>query len=46
MVIALMMEAMCAFETSVYFSEKTWRYIPEGHHVHARCFENLKSSHS
>jgi hypothetical protein len=28
-----MMEAVCACETSVYFSETTWCYIPEGCHL-------------
>jgi hypothetical protein len=26
-----MMEAVCTSETSVYFNETTWRYIPEGY---------------
>jgi hypothetical protein len=41
--IALMMEAVCASETSVYFSDTTRRYIPESCHLNARHRENLKS---
>jgi hypothetical protein len=32
---ALMMEAVCNSEISVYFYETTWRYIQEGSHSHA-----------
>jgi hypothetical protein len=32
--IALMMEAVRTSETSVYFNETTWRYIPEGYHIY------------
>jgi hypothetical protein len=28
-IIALMMEAVCIFETPVNFNVTTWRYIPE-----------------
>jgi hypothetical protein len=38
---ALMMESVSTLETSVYFNETTWRYIPEGSHFHRRC-ENVK----
>jgi hypothetical protein len=37
-----MREAVCAFETLVYFNETTLCYIPEGCHLHARRSENLK----
>jgi hypothetical protein len=40
--IALMMEAVCTSESSVYF-ETTWCYIPEVCHLHTHCHENLKS---
>jgi hypothetical protein len=36
-----MMEAERISETSVYFYETTWRYIPKGCHLHTRR-ENLK----
>jgi hypothetical protein len=32
--IALMMEAVCTSETSVYYNENTWRYIPQGSNLH------------
>jgi hypothetical protein len=34
--IALMMEAGCTTETSVYFYETTRRSIPEANHIHYR----------
>jgi hypothetical protein len=40
--ITLMMEAVCISETLVY-SKTTWRYTPEGCHLHIRHCENLKS---
>jgi hypothetical protein len=43
MMIALMMEAASASETSVNFYQTTRRNIPEGSHVHTRDRENLKS---
>jgi hypothetical protein len=39
----LMMKAVRASETLVYFKETTWRYIPERCHLHTRLRENLKS---
>jgi hypothetical protein len=33
--IALMMEAVCTSETSVYYNETTRRSIPEGYHLHS-----------
>jgi hypothetical protein len=30
-------------ETSVYFNETKWHYIPESSHLHTCCHENLKS---
>jgi hypothetical protein len=42
-VIAVMMEVVRTSETSVYFNETAWCNIPEGHHLHTRCRENLKS---
>jgi hypothetical protein len=41
--IALMMEAVRAFETSVNFYETTLSNIRGGCHVHTRRHENLKS---
>jgi hypothetical protein len=41
-IIALMMEAIRAPETSVYFDTRR-RYIPEDCHLHMRRRENLKS---
>jgi hypothetical protein len=38
-----MMEAVRTSETSVYSNETTWRYIPEGSHIHTRRRENLKA---
>jgi hypothetical protein len=40
---ALMMEAVCTFETSVHFEETIWCYIPQGCLLHTHCHENLKS---
>jgi hypothetical protein len=40
--IALMREAVCVFETLVYFNETTRCYIPEGCRLHTRRSENLK----
>jgi hypothetical protein len=40
--IALMMEAVRIIETSVYFNETTWRYIPEGCHLHDHELFNTK----
>jgi hypothetical protein len=42
-IIALMMEAVCTSETSVYFSETTWRHIPKDSHLHTRRRESVKS---
>jgi hypothetical protein len=39
---AVMMEAVCTSETSVYFQTKQ-RYIAEGCHLHTHHCENLKS---
>jgi hypothetical protein len=41
--IACMMEAVCTYETSVYFNGTTGRYVPEGYKLHTRRCENLKS---
>jgi hypothetical protein len=41
--IVLMIKTVRGSETSVYFNETTRRYIPEGHHLHTRRRENLKS---
>jgi hypothetical protein len=41
--IALMIEAVRTFETSVYSNETTRRYIPEDSKLHTRSRENLKS---
>jgi hypothetical protein len=38
-----MMETVSVSETSVYLYMTTWRYIPEGCHIHIRRSENLKS---
>jgi hypothetical protein len=43
LLIALMMEAVRTFETSVNFYETTRRNIPEGCRLHTRRRENLKS---
>jgi hypothetical protein len=40
--IALMMEAIHTYETSVYSSNSTRRYIPKDFHLYARRRENLK----
>jgi hypothetical protein len=40
--IAVMMEAVCISEMSFY-SETTWRYIPEGSNLHTQSHENLKN---
>jgi hypothetical protein len=40
--ISLMMETVRTPETSVFFNETTWFYIPEGCHLHTRRRENLK----
>jgi hypothetical protein len=40
---ALLMEAVRAFETSVSLYETTRRNIPEGCHLHTRRHENLLS---
>jgi hypothetical protein len=42
-VVALMMETVSTFETSVYFYETTRRNIPEDSLLHTRRRENLKS---
>jgi hypothetical protein len=42
-VIALMMEAVSTFETSVNFNETRRRNISEDSHLHTRRRENLKS---
>jgi hypothetical protein len=39
---AMMMEAVCTSETSVYFNETTRCYVPEGCHFHTRHRENVK----
>jgi hypothetical protein len=48
--IALMMEAVFTSETSIYFYETTWNYIPEGCHLHIKSLNhlisNLPSSHN
>jgi hypothetical protein len=41
--ITLVMEAVRTSEAPIYFNETTWRYIPEGCHLHTRRRENLKS---
>jgi hypothetical protein len=41
--IASMVHAVHISETSVYANKTSWRYIPEGCHLHAHCRENLKS---
>jgi hypothetical protein len=38
-----MMEAVRTSETSIYFNQTTWRYIPESCRLYARRRENLKS---
>jgi hypothetical protein len=38
-----MMEAVRTSETSVYFNDTTWQYIPEGCHLHTRRRENPNS---
>jgi hypothetical protein len=43
LVLFYMGEAVCTFETSVYFNEAAQRYIPKGHHLHTHCPEKLKS---
>jgi hypothetical protein len=40
--IALIIEAVHTSETSVYFNETTWRYVPEGCLLHTDRRENLK----
>jgi hypothetical protein len=40
--IALMMEAVRTFETSVYFDKIICCYVPEGCRLHTRRSENLK----
>jgi hypothetical protein len=42
-IIALMMEAASASETSVKFYQTTMRYNPVDSHLHTRRRENLKS---
>jgi hypothetical protein len=37
------MEAVHTSETSVYYYETTWRFVPESCHLHARRCEDLKS---
>jgi hypothetical protein len=34
-----MMQAVHTSETSVYFNETTWSYIPEACHLHPQNFE-------
>jgi hypothetical protein len=41
LITALMMEAVCTCETSVYFDRTTRRYVPEGCHFHTRRRDNL-----
>jgi hypothetical protein len=41
--IRVMMKAVRTSETSVCSNETTWRYIPEGFHLHTRRSEHLKS---
>jgi cell division protein FtsL len=43
LLIALMMEAICTSETSVYFKHTTRRYISEGYNLHISHHDNLKS---
>jgi hypothetical protein len=40
---ALMMEAVCTSETSVYFNVTAQCYIPEDSKLHTHCCKNLKS---
>jgi hypothetical protein len=40
--ISLMMEAVCTYETSVYFNETKRRYTPEDYTIHTRRCENMK----
>jgi hypothetical protein len=40
---ALVKEAVCYSETSVYFNDTTRRYIPESYHLQSRRRQNLKS---
>jgi hypothetical protein len=42
-IIALMMEAVRIYETSVNIYLTTWQYIPEDSELHIRRRENLKS---
>jgi hypothetical protein len=42
-IIALMMEAASASETSVNFYRTVWRNNPENSHLHTSSRENLKS---
>jgi uncharacterized protein YfbU (UPF0304 family) len=39
----MMVKAVHTSETSVYFKETIWHYIPEGYHLHTRRRENMKS---
>jgi hypothetical protein len=43
LLIILMMEAACTFETSVNFYQTTRRNNPEDRHLHTRRRENFKS---
>jgi hypothetical protein len=38
-----MMDAVRTSETSVYYKETTWRFIPEDSNFHTRRRENFKS---
>jgi hypothetical protein len=38
---ALMMEAVSAFESSINFNKPTERYIPVGCHIQTRLCQNL-----
>jgi hypothetical protein len=42
-IIDLVMKAVSACNTSVYFYETTRRYIPKGCHLHTRLCDSLKS---
>jgi hypothetical protein len=42
-IVVLMVEAVHASETSIYFSQTTWLCIPEGCHLPTRHHKNLKS---
>jgi hypothetical protein len=39
--IVLVMEVVRTCETSVYFNETTWLYIPEVFYLLSRCYESI-----